>query len=200
MQQKNAEAIRNRLFKIKDHLNIKTISGLAIFLDQKPGKLNSWIHNGNIGDTGCILSKVPYLRLEWLKTGKEPMMVVDAENLEAYQKNINRQADTKRGDIIATIERGKTYDVTSDEDDKRDYSITEMITKTAEILESKTMYKQALSSNINAFHKALRGELEMKKLSEEIENLKIETQEMKQMLISLGATLPQQKRDEIANG
>ncbi|MDX9785483.1 MAG: helix-turn-helix transcriptional regulator [Desulfobacterales bacterium] len=39
-----------------------------------------------------------------------------------------------------------------------DFKITDMVTKTMEILESETIFRTALASNINAFHQALKFE------------------------------------------
>jgi hypothetical protein len=200
MQEKNREKVKNILLTLANHLKVKKIKGLAKFLEQDQNKLYSWIHHGNIADTGCILSKIPYISLEWLKTGREPMMVLDAENFEAYKKNIEREEKGKQGEIIATIEPGKKQNESPGEDDQIKFSIAEMVTKTVEILESKTLYKQALSSNINAFHKALMGEQQMENLNGKIERMEKEMHEMKQLLVSLGATLPRQKREEIVNG
>lgn len=41
---------------------------------------------------------------------------------------------------------------------EEDWKMSDMLTKTAEVLESDTIYRTALASNINAFHQAVRSE------------------------------------------
>ncbi len=41
---------------------------------------------------------------------------------------------------------------------EEDFKMSDMITKTVEVLESDTIYRTALASNINAFHQAVRSE------------------------------------------
>ena len=81
-----------------------------------------------------------------------------------------------------------------------DFKMSDMLTKTAEVLESETIYRTALASNINAFHQAVQGErlmarmdqrladLEAKSetMSKEINELRKENRELKQRLEPTG--------------
>lgn len=49
--------------------------------------------------------------------------------------------------------------------------MSDMLTKTAEVLESETIYRTALASNINAFHQAVRSERTLARLEERMELL-----------------------------
>ncbi len=89
--------------------------------------------------------------------------------------------------------------------EQEDWTLNEMVEMTKGVLESDTVYRNALSSNIRAFHKAVTEESEMDSVKKELAIAKVERKEMsdrmermEQLLFSLGATLPQ-KRDEAAN-
>lgn len=69
--------------------------------------------------------------VDWLVTGKGFLVLTDAE-IDLVKKNNDGH-----------------HDIPTDQP-----TITELITKTIEILESKTVYGNALSANIQAFHKA----------------------------------------------
>lgn len=47
-----------------------------------------------------------------------------------------------------------------------DFKMSDMLTKTAEVLESETIYRTALASNINAFHQAVRSERTLVRIEE----------------------------------
>lgn len=49
-----------------------------------------------------------------------------------------------------------------------DFKMTEMVTMTVEVLESETIYRTALASNIRAFHQAVRSERTLARLEERI--------------------------------
>ena len=74
MQENNCPNIKKILLALADHLNVKGIRGLANALGVKESLLYSWIRNGNIVDTGLILSKCPTINREWLKTGEGEML------------------------------------------------------------------------------------------------------------------------------
>ncbi|NDY55579.1 hypothetical protein G3N56_02315 [Desulfovibrio sulfodismutans] len=77
-----------------------------------------------------------------------------------------------------------------------DFKMSDMITKTVEILESDTIYRTALASNINAFHQAVRNDrtlAEMERrvahleemsdaMSRRMEDLEKENQELKRRM------------------
>lgn len=85
------------------------------------------------------------------------------------------------------------------------FSLTEMLTMTVEVLESKTVYRSALASNVRAFHQAVKMEGEMQGVKEEVSAMRNENrtmaermERMEQLLLSLGGTVPE-KRDKTAN-
>jgi len=56
--------------------------------------------------------------------------------------------------------------------------MSDMLTKTAEVLESETIYRTALASNINAFHQAVQGERLLTNLAERMELLEKQVAEL----------------------
>lgn len=52
-----------------------------------------------------------------------------------------------------------------------DFKMSDMLTKTAEVLESDTIYRTALASNINAFHQAVNSERTLARLEERMAQL-----------------------------
>jgi len=54
---------------------------------------------------------------------------------------------------------------------EEDFKMVDMVTKTVEVLESDTIYRTALASNINAFHQAVRSERTLARLEERMELL-----------------------------
>ena len=68
----------------KDYKGFKMNAGLAEFLGVKPSAISNWIARGTL-DENLILSKIPEIRLEFLRTGELPM--------------------TEQNDIVATLER-----------------------------------------------------------------------------------------------
>jgi len=73
MQEKNNQKVKNILLTLAAHLKVKGIQGLAEFLGVPAKKLYAWIRNGNIVDTGLILTKCPNVSRDWLKTGEGDM-------------------------------------------------------------------------------------------------------------------------------
>jgi len=52
-----------------------------------------------------------------------------------------------------------------------DFKMVDMVTKTVEVLESDTIYRTALASNINAFHQAVNSERTLARLEERMAQL-----------------------------
>ena len=61
-------------------------------------------------------------------------------------------------------------------------STAKMLTMTAEVLESQTVYRSALASNIRAFHQAVKGEGEMNDLREDMRQMMAQMRELKEMM------------------
>lgn len=63
---------------------------------------------------------------------------------------------------------------------------SEMLIMTSVVLESNTVYRSALASNIRAFYQAVKGEREMNDLRDEIKKMREELAEMKELMLSQG--------------
>lgn len=85
MQENNQPNVKKILLDLADHAHVKGIRGLAEFLEIRESRLYSWIGRGRIGDTGSILSKLPNVRLDWLKTGEGPMLALSGSRKEQFQ-------------------------------------------------------------------------------------------------------------------
>jgi transcriptional regulator with XRE-family HTH domain len=60
------------LQSIKDYKGIKTNAELAEFLGVSRSAISNWIARGKL-DENLIMSKIPEVRLEFLRTGEFPM-------------------------------------------------------------------------------------------------------------------------------
>lgn len=233
MQEKKSQMVKNILGAVIEHANVKGIRELANLIGETPSKLYGWIRNGRITDTGSLLTKFPYLSITWLKTGQGPMMIIDKDNINLrpesqYQDKTEGLVSPK---IAARIEPGnelqrqriakkkaankavgKTAADNTDFADDNQMSISDMLWMTGKVLESKTVYRSALASNVRAFYQAVQKEDEMKSVLERLEAMQAENRElanqsrardermerMEEMLLSLGAVVPQKR--EQGNG
>lgn len=59
--------------------------------------------------------------------------------------------------------------------------MTEMVTMTVEVLESETIYRTALASNIRAFHQAVRSERTLAKLEERVAAMEAKLEHVAQL-------------------
>lgn len=64
---------------------------------------------------------------------------------------------------------------------EEDFKMSDMITKTVEVLESDTIYRTALASNIRAFHQAVRSERTLAQLEERVAILEAKLDGMAQI-------------------
>lgn len=62
-----------------------------------------------------------------------------------------------------------------------DFKMTEMVTMTVEVLESETIYRTALASNIRAFHQAVRSERTLAKLEERVAAMEAKLEHVAQL-------------------
>ena len=76
--------IKSILQSIKDYKGFKTSAELAEFLGLSSSAISMWIKREYL-DENLIASKIPEIRLEFLRTGELPM--------------------TEQNDIVATLER-----------------------------------------------------------------------------------------------
>ncbi|WP_165352067.1 helix-turn-helix domain-containing protein [Solidesulfovibrio carbinolicus] len=61
---------------------------------------------------------------------------------------------------------------------QEEFRMSDMLTKTAEVLESDTIYRTALASNINAFHQAVRSERTLARIEERMAEWEAKTDAM----------------------
>jgi len=204
---------------LKNHLNIKTDKGLAEYFGLGKTMVYSWTKHGNVTNTGKILAKCPYLNIDWLETGEGPMMIIDENNIDKVTSTwqIDKPLqEEKPHKVAATIKPGPDMerrrlgnrrkvekdDTTKHADTDTDtLSVGDMMSMTAKVLESNTVYRSALASNVRAFYQAVVKENEMQSLSENIEEMRAENREMKEhlaemrdMLLSLGGQSAEKKR------
>lgn len=76
--------IKHILQSIKDYKGFVSNAALARFLGVSPPTISNWIARETL-DEQLILSKIPEIRIEFLRTGEKPM--------------------TEQNDIVATLER-----------------------------------------------------------------------------------------------
>ncbi|MBU2538117.1 MAG: helix-turn-helix domain-containing protein [Proteobacteria bacterium] len=197
--------IRNRLGLSQEQLG-KKLGGVS------KGSISGY-ESGDVNPTPEALIKLARMgevTLDWILTGHD-----QGENpMAEYQK--------KNGEIAATIEPGsragrnrssvieppsvnalkKTASMPVEDLIDESFSMSEMVTMTIEVLESKTVYRSALASNVRAFHQAVKMEGEMAGVKEEVQQMRaehrVEMEELKEMIRSLGGQIPQ-KRDTAAN-
>lgn len=77
-------SVKSILQSIKDYKGFKTNAELAEFLGLSRSTITKWTKRGYL-DENLIVSKIPEIRLEFLRTGELPM--------------------TEQNDIVATLER-----------------------------------------------------------------------------------------------
>jgi hypothetical protein len=78
--------------------------------------------------------------------------------------------------------------------------ISDMLVMTSKVLESNTVYRSALASNVRAFYQAVVQEDEMKSLSEKMELMQAQMARMESMLATVTAALPQKRDGEEGGG
>lgn len=176
--------------------------------------ISRWLSaDGNEPKIGSLrkIAAATNCNLEWLRFGHGEMSPIPAPpqhtdaDLEAFWAPLLAELEERFGvDLSHERRKGKEqFDNLENLPPKwlggeRDQRISDLLTKTAVILESDTVYRTALASNINAFHKAVEMEGEMKEVKEDLRKMQADMDELKAMIRSLGGVLPE-KRDPAAN-
>lgn len=189
-QDKNTQMIKFILSALVKMANLKGIKQLADYLEQSPGKLYGWVRNGKISDVSCILIKFPQVNKHWLETGEGPMLRADAPRHEVVQAV----------ELVASFTEPLPQTPPDQDYKKEDWSMSEMIIKTTEVLESNTVYRSALAANVRAFHQAVQREVEMQSISEKLEVMQEDNRKMaarmerlEDLLLSMGALTGEKK-------
>ena len=95
--------IYNILQSIKDYKGFKMNSELAEFLGVSKSAISNWLKRGTL-DESLIQSKIPEVRLEFLRTGELPMTEPDdligslLKRIDLLEKRIEELEKEKRED------------------------------------------------------------------------------------------------------
>lgn len=104
------------------------------------------------GDHLIKLCTFFHVSSDWILFGKEELAPYGTGSDSGAINN-----DTKHERVAKTLEDGQ------------DFNTAEIISKTIEILESKTVFTTAIVSNIEAFHEAIQMKKELKKFKAEMQ-------------------------------
>lgn len=139
-------------------------SELAEFVGTSKQNIFNWQKRDSIGDYEAF-TKVG-LSGHFMRTGSGPMFTRD------------KGEEPKREFGIITALAGR---------DDSDFDMQEMLDATRRVLGSNTVYRSVLASNVRAFDKAVKNEVEMDSLQEQMVSVRSDMSEMKELLLSLGA-------------
>jgi len=137
--------VKKILLTLALHLNVKGIKGLADFLGENETRLYGWVKNNKIADTGSILAKVPNISIDYLKTGKGPMLIDNQQ--QADQPEVVEEGED-------TADKGEQVELFSNENQP---PISTLIQMVVFVIEKDTVYRPALASNVIAFFQAVGG-------------------------------------------
>lgn len=164
-----------RLQYLVDNKNISQIE-LAKEVDVTGAMVSKWLSGKVATPRRTTLQKLSTFfgcSIEWLVDGKgKPFPTTQEPNAKDQPATVPQQDET--------------------------FSIKETLSMATELLESESEYKNALATNIRLFHQAFTMENDMRYVEKELEGMQKRMERMEQMLLSLGATLPE-KRDKAAN-
>lgn len=198
---------------LKDHLNIKSDKELAAFFEIDVKKIYSWKKNGNITNTLRIYDKLRYLNMDWLETGTGPMAIIDKDNIHLIPSwepppELPPPPPERAGKIPLRIEPGnpaikeelierkrKAVEEKSSPVDE-DLDLEEMKRMTGRVLESKTVYRSALASNVRAFYQAVQNEEEMQSTNDKLTAMADDIKRLTELVTELVGE--RQKREQKA--
>jgi len=106
MQEENKINVKKILLSLADHLNVDKLRGLAKEIGVAEGTLYAWVKRGKIGNIGAILARAPYINPEWLKTGEQPMMIIDEHNAHLLPHGARFEEANNYTEMIQTGENG----------------------------------------------------------------------------------------------
>lgn len=132
-----------------------------------------------------ILSKVLHCSIDWLLMGVGP------ENIE--QGAVSGSGATSRENNIV---REQSVEYKNNNQSK----ISDLITKTVSVLESDTIYRHALTSNINAFHHSILLNAKLEKMEMRLYSLESTCEKMKNRLAEAEKEAHSRKKNAATQG
>lgn len=156
----NKTDVKNILEHIVDCLNLKDINELGDKLGVKYHTYRKWIERGKIADVSPFVKLMPGISIDFLETGALPLFVKhlrvedDAGGIMYHygiDENDVKAMDKKQGKFNEDDYRIKNNDEGPPRQD-----LHQMVDN---VLDSKTVYRPALRSNIVAFDKAIKQEV-----------------------------------------
>ena len=165
----NYDAFRQRL---KAALKGESINSFAKRCGFAESGLRKYFKEDSLPGTDrlVIISEVAEVNIKWLATGDGPMRPDDKGGIPLDSSPLNETcapaAPAQRESTIENIQ------VPAEE-----FKISEMITKTVEVLESNSIYRTALASNINAFHHSINMIAQIERMEGAMVRMEIEQQQ-----------------------
>ena len=89
------------LVDLAKYLNVKGFRGIARYLEVPESRIYSWTKKGKIANTGLILAKNPEINVEWLKTGKGPMLAAKVSPAKPRKEKSLLLPDTSDADLFS---------------------------------------------------------------------------------------------------
>ena len=147
----------------------------------------------------------------WLETGEGEPFPQAAENAEQRWQDIYDEVLAIKPPAETAHQPGPARPPSAypeniqmawpDEDEHQEFSIAKMLTMTAKVLESATVYRSALASNIRAFYQAVQEEDDMNAVRQEVGalqqkvgELQKEIAELKDLLLTRDVMVAEKKR------
>ena len=155
MKEVKSETFGERVFRLRTALGLSQ-SQLARKIGASHGSIQNYEANSlPKGEYAIKLAGVFNCSIDWLLTGKNTVPIYKDTNLEPGHGSEKSENAAQS----ATTHHHQKNDTPSSQP-----PITELITKTIEIMESETVFSSALSANIQAFHEATRAEQKLTEL------------------------------------
>jgi hypothetical protein len=165
------------------YLKVKGLRGLARHLEVPESRIYSWTKKGKIANTGLIVSKHPEINVEWLKTGKGPMLAVKASAAKSEKTTAVTES--------AVTPCAAATPITD--------ALPEVVTKAIAVLASNSEYASILETTIEAFHRAVQKDTNLNTITQEITQLHCEIRELRQLLTSKNGSIYENKSRDTEN-
>ena len=171
------KAIGKRIHKIRGKA---TLIEFATHFEMHPNTISRYEKGQNAPDANFLDRLCTDFNIEpaWLLLGQGPMRPGDQttappEHLPPCETYLP-PPPAKRDSALENIQ------VPAEE-----FKISEMMTKTVEVLESNTIYRTALASNINAFHHSINMIVQIDRLEGTVAKMETDAQETKGRMSSM---------------